>query len=173
MDLPNTYWLDESGTNCGMARLYGRGFSNERVYGYVPDVRFERTSIIGTLGLNVIIAPMIYKGTMNGEFFGGYVEQCLAPVMKKGGILILDSFSAHKVEGVLDPLIEKGVTILFQPRYSPDFNPIEHAWSKIKAYLRKAKARTYDTLFIAIGEAIDRITESDIAGWVKHCGYGQ
>lgn len=173
MDLPNTYWLDESGTNCGMTRLYGRAFSDERVNDYVPDVRFERTSVIAVLGLNGIIAPMVYKGTMNGEFFGGYIELCLAPVMKKGDTLILDSLSAHKVDGVLDSLIEKGITIMFQPRYSPDFNPIELAWSKIKAYLRKVKSRTYDTLFIAIGEAIDRITENDIAAWIKHCGYGQ
>lgn len=173
MDLPNTYWLDETGANCGMTRLYGRAFSDERINEYVPDVRFERTSLISIMGLNGIIAPMVYKGTMNGEFFGGYVEQCLVPVMKKGDTLILDSLSAHKVEGVLDPLIEKGITIRFQPRYSPDFNPIEHAWSKIKAYLRKVKARTYDALFIAIGEAIDSITKNDIDGWVKHCGYGQ
>jgi hypothetical protein len=119
MDLPNTYWLDESGTNCGMTRLYGRAFSDERINDYVPDVRFERTSVIAVLGLNGIIAPMVYKGTMNGEFFGGYIEQFLAPIMKKGDTLILDSLSAHKVRGVLDSLIEKGITVLFQPRYSP------------------------------------------------------
>jgi transposase len=172
MDLPNTYWLDESGTNCGMTRLYGRAFSNERINDYVPDVRFERTSVIAVLGLNGIIAPMVYKGAMNGEFFGGYVEQILAPALKKGDTLILDSLSAHKVNGALDSLIEKGITVMFQPRYSPDFNPIELAWSKIKSYLRKVKARTYDTLFVAIGQGIDSISKNDIAGWVKHCGYG-
>jgi transposase len=173
MDVSNTYWLDESGTNCGMTRLYGRAFSDERINDYVPDVRFERTSVIAAMGLDGIIAPMVYKGTMNGEFFGGYVERFLAPAMKKGDTLILDSLSAHKANGVLDSLIEKGVNIVFQPRYSPDFNPIELAWSKIKAYLKKVKARTYDSLFTAIGDAINRITISDIVGWVKHCGYGQ
>jgi transposase len=173
LDVSKLKFLDEMSVNCGMTRLYGRAFSNERVNDYVPDVRFERTSIIGALGSNGIIAPMVYKGTMNGELFGGYVELFLAPVMKKGDTLILDSLSAHKVVGVLDSLIEKGVTVLFQPRYSPDFNPIEKKKKKIKAYLRKVKARTHDTLVIAIGEAIERITESDIQGWVKHCGYGQ
>lgn len=173
MEITNTYWLDETGINCGMTRLYGRAFSDERINEYVPDVRFERTSIIAAMGLDGIIAPLVYKGTMNGEFFGGYVEQCLAPVMKKGDTLILDNLSAHKVYGVLDPLLEKGVNIKFQPRYSPDFNPIEHAWSKIKSYLRKVKARTYDTLFIAIGEAINDVSINDTAGWIKHCGYGQ
>jgi len=173
MDVSNTYWLDESGVNGGMTRLYGRAFSNERINDYVPDVRFERTSIIAALGLNGIIAPMVYKGTMNGAFFSAYVEQSLAPVMKKGDTLILDSLSAHKVGGALDPLIEKGIIVIFQPRYSPDFNPIEHAWSKIKSYLRKVKARIFDNLFNAIGEAFEQITKSDIIGWVKHCGYGQ
>jgi transposase len=173
VDLPNTYWLDESGTNCGETRLYGRAFSNERVNDYVPDVRFERTSIIAVLGLNGIVAPMVYKGSMTGDFFRGYVEKFLAPVMKKGDTLILDSLSAHKVVGAFDSLFEKGVIVKFQPRYSPDFNPIENAWSKIKAYLRKVKARTFDSLFSAIGEAINTITKTDILAWVKHCGYGQ
>jgi transposase len=172
MDISHTYWLDETGTNCGMTRLYGRDFSNWRIHDYVPDVRFERTSVIGAMGLNGVIAPMVYKGTMNGEFFGAYIEQFLAPVMKEGDTLYLDSLSAHKVIGALDTLSAKGVTVRFLPRYSPDFNPIELAWSKIKAYLRKVKARTYDTLFSAIGDALQNITQDDIRAWVKHCGYG-
>ncbi len=156
-----------------MTRLYGRAFSGERVNDYVPDVRFERTSIISVLGLNGIIAPMVYKGSMDGELFCGYIEQFLAPVMKQGDTLILDNLSAHKVNGALDLLLEKGINVKFQPRYSPDFNPIENAWSKIKAYLRKVKARTFDTLFSAIGEALNTVTHSDIKGWLKHCGYGQ
>jgi transposase len=156
-----------------MTRLYGRAFANERVNDYVPDVRFERTSVIAVLGLNGIIAPMVYKGSMDGGLFCGYIEQFLAPEMKPGDTLILDSLSAHKVSGALDPLINKGVTIKFQPRYSPDYNPIENAWSKIKSFLRKAKARTFDTLFTAIGEALGIITPNDISGWVKYCGYGQ
>jgi transposase len=171
MDISNTYWLDETGVNCAMTRLYGRAFSDERIHEYIPDARFERTSMIGAMGLNGVIAPMVYKGTMDGKFFTEYVIQFLAPAMKKGDTLILDNLSVHKVAGALDALTEKGITILFQPRYSPDFNPIELAWSKIKAYLRKMKARTYDALFIAIGESINTITEKDIMGWVKHCGY--
>lgn len=172
IDTETTYWLDESSINCGMTRLYGRAFSNERVNDYVPDVRFERTSVVGALGLRGVVAPLVYKGTMNGEFFSAYIENCLAPSMKRGDTLILDNLSSHKVDYALQPLIDKGVKVVFLPPYSPDFNPIELAWSKIKSYLRKAKARTYDSLFVAIGEALDNITESDILGWVKHCGYG-
>jgi transposase len=172
MELSNTYWLDESGINCGMTRLYGRAFPGERIIDYVPDVRFERTSVIAALGLDGIVAPMVYKGTLTGALFRAYVEQFLAPVMKKGDTLILDNLSVHRVSGALDSLVEKGVTVIFQPRYSPDLNPIENAWSKIKAYLRKVKARTHEDLFKAIGEAIDSIERNDIAGWIKHCGYG-
>lgn len=155
-----------------MTRLYGRAPSNERINEYVPDVRFERTSVMGAMGLNGIIAPLTYKGTLNGEFFGVYVKECLAPAMKAGDTIMLDNLSAHKVENALKPLYDKGINVVFLPPYSHDFNPIEQAWSKIKAYLRKIKARTYDELFSAMGCALDLVTFEDIKGWVLNCGYG-
>jgi len=154
-----------------MTRLYGWGEKSERVEDYVPDVRFERTSIIAALNIKGVTAPLTYKGTMNGEFFGGYVEQCLAPCLKFGDIAIIDNLSAHKVKGMLKPLYDKGVTVLFLPPYSPDFNPIEMMWSKLKAVLRKLKARTYEDVQSALQQALDSITESDIANWIKHDGY--
>jgi len=172
IDVPTTYWLDETGSNCGMTRLYGRAFSNDRIYDYVPDVRFERTSVIGALGINGVVAPIVYKGTLNGEFFRAYLEQCLAPALKEGDTVIMDSCSAHTATDVLTPLFDKGINVVFLPVYSPDFNPIELAWSKIKAYLRKVKARTADQLIDAIADALDTITQMDIIGWVEHCGYG-
>ena len=171
IDTGKTYWLDQTGINCGMTRLYGRGYSHERVNEYVPDVRFERTSIMGAMGLSGIIAPLAYKGTLNGEFFSTYVKECLAPAMKKGDTLMLDNLSSHKVKDALKPLNDKGIKIVFLPPYSHDFNPIEQAWSKIKAYLRKVKARAFDELFSAIGFALDTISHNDIAAWVIHCGY--
>ena len=156
-----------------MTRLYGRAFSNERIYDYVPDVRFERTSVIGALGLNGIVAPLVYKGTLNGDFFHAYLEQCLAPALKKGDTVIMDNCSAHTAKNVLMPLFDKGINVVFLPVYSPDFNPIELAWSKIKAYLRKMKARTADELLDAIAGALGTITQMDIIGWIRHCGYGQ
>jgi transposase len=171
IDTSNTYWLDQTGINCGMTRLYGRGYSNERVNEYVPDVRFERTSIMGAIGLYGIIAPLAYKGTLNGEFFSTYVKECLAPAMKKGDTLMLDNLSSHKVKDALKPLYDKEVKVVFLPPYSHDFNPIEQAWSKIKAYLRKVKARAFDELFSAIGLALDNISLEDISAWIKYCGY--
>ena len=171
MDVGNVYWLDQMGINCGMTRLYGRAFKNERINDYVPDVRFERTSVMGALGINGMIAPLVYKGTLNGELFGVYVKEVLAPAMKKGDTIILDNLSPHKVKDILKPLIDKSVKVVFLPVYSPDFSPIELAWSKIKAFLRKIKARTFDDLFSSLGKAIDSIVHSDIVGWIKHCGY--
>jgi transposase len=171
MPVRRTYWLDQMSVNCGMTRLYGRAFKNERINDYVPDVRFERTSVMGALGVEGMIAPLAYKGTLNGEFFGVYVKEVLAPTMKSGDTLILDNLSPHKVKDVLKPLIEKDITVIFLPAYSPDLNPVELAWSKIKAFLRKVKARTFDDLFLALGNAIDSILHSDIEGWINHCGY--
>jgi len=171
MNVGNVYWLDQMSINCGMTRLYGRAYKNERINDYVPDVRFERTSVMGALGLDGMIASLAYKGTLNGDFFRVYVKEVLAPSMKKGDTLVLDNLSPHKVKDVLKPLIDKGIYVIFLPVYSPDFSPVELAWSKIKAFLRKVKARTFDDLFSALGNAIDTISHSDIVGWIRHCGY--
>ena len=170
--MTGTYWLDETSVNCGMTRLYGRAHSNERINDHVPDVRFERTSVMGAMGAGGIIAPLTYKGTLNGGFFGAYVKDCLAPAMKRGDTLVLDNLSAHKAQGALRPLIDKGINVVFLPVYSQGFSPIEHAWSKMKAVLRKLKARAADALLPAIAQALDSIAPDDISGWIRHCGYG-
>ena len=137
LDVSKLKFLDESSVNAGMTRLYGRAPTNERVNDYVPDVRFERTSIISTLGLSGVEAPMMFEGTLNGDFFGGYVKKVLAPTLSPGDIVIMDNYSAHKVDGVLDPIYEKGATVMFLPPYSPDLNkPIENFWANVKRRLR-------------------------------------
>ena len=154
-----------------MTRLYGRAPTNERVNDYVPDVRFERTSVISTLSLNGVDAPMMFKGTLNGDFFAGYVEHVLAPTLLPGEIVVLDNYSAHKVGDALDPIYERGATVMFLPQYSPDLNPIELMWSKVKSVLRKLKARTAEELLISVGQALDSVTYDDIVGWFLHDGY--
>lgn len=171
IDISKLKFLDESSANCGMTRLYGRAPTNERVNDYVPDVRFERTSFIGALGLDGITAPMMFKGTLNGDFFGGYVEHVLAPTLSPGDIVVLDNCSAHKASDVLDPIYDKGASVMFLPAYSPDLNPIELMFSKIKSILRKLKPRTFDKLVSATGQALDLVTYSDIVGWFEHDGY--
>ena len=154
-----------------MTRLYGWGEKSARVNDYVPDVRFERSSIIATLGLDGINAPMTYTGTLNSEVFRPYVEQFLAPTLEEGDVVILDNYSVHKVKGILDPIYAKGAEVLFLPTYSPDLNPIEMAWSKIKAILRKLKPRSNEDMQIAMKTALDAITKTDAESWFSHDGY--
>ena len=154
-----------------MTRLYGWGLKSERVEDYVPDVRFERTSIISVIGLKGHMAPMTFKGTLNGELFGEYVVHILVPVLEKGDILIMDNLSSHKVLKALKPLEDKGIKILWLPQYSPDFNPIELSWSKVKSILRKKKPRTYEELEEYLTEALESITDEDCKNWFKHDGY--
>ena len=152
-------------------RLYGRAPENERIIDYVPDVRFKRESVISGMRLNGIIAPLMFKGTLNGDIFKAYIKECLAPNLRPGNIIIMDSLSAHKVKGALEPIYEKGALVFFQPKYSPDLNPIEKAWSKMKAILRKLKPRTNDELLAAMKIALDSISALDIKGWFSCAGY--
>jgi transposase len=146
--------------------------SNERVNEYVPDVRFERTSLIGAMGVEGIIAPLSYKGTLDSKLFSAYVKECLIPVLKEGDTLILDNATPHKVKSIQEMLRNLGINVKYVPAYSPELYTIEMAWSKIKAYLLKTKARTADKLVTAIGEAIDTLTKDDSLNWLKHSGYG-
>ena len=114
---------------------------------------------------------MEIDGSLNGDIFKEYVDKCLAPTLKAGDIVIMDNLSSHKVEGAIDPIIGIGAKVLYLPPYSPDLNPIEMLWSKMKAYLRKVKARTKTLLEVAIAEALNSITVSDILAWFAENGY--
>jgi transposase len=161
-------FLDETSINCGMTRLYGRALKNERIYDYVPDVRFKRTSILSTLRLNGDSVPFMFKGTLDGDLFIGYIDNFLAPTLKKNDILVLDSCSAHK-KHEMESVYEQGAEVWFLPRYSTDFSPCENGWSKAKSTLRRDKARDEPALENAMGLALD-FTSSDLIGGVKHCG---
>jgi transposase len=114
---------------------------------------------------------MTFKGTLNSQVFAACVEQCLAPMPSPGDIVAMDNLSSHKVKGVIDPILAKGATVLYLPPYSPDFNPIELSWSKMKSMLRKLKARTVEEMEEAMKISLDCFTKSDIENWVSHCGY--
>ena len=171
MDTSKLIFLDESGINTGMTRLYGRSSSGARVIDYVPDVRFERTSILSSIRANGDMVPLVFKGTLNGDLFKEYISKCLVPTLKEGDIVIMDNLSSHKVKGVVEPIIAAGASVVYLPPYSPDLNPIEMMWSKIKAYLRKVKAKTIELLETAIAEALGHVTGSDILGWFAEDGY--
>ena len=154
-----------------MTRLYGRAPSNERVNDYVPDVRFRRTSVLSSIRLDGTQIPIIFEGTLNGKLFKKYVDDFLSPSLSEGDIVILDNSSVHRAKGVLDSITARGAIALFLPPYSPDLNPIELMWSKVKSILKALKARTHETLVDALNHALSCVTLEDIAAWFKHDGY--
>jgi transposase len=185
LDPSRLVFLDECSVNCGMTRLYARAKKSERVNDYTPDVRFERTSVISTISLDGRQAPLVFKGTLDGEVFAEYVREILAPTLRAGDIVILDNLTSHKVKRALEPIYRKGASAMFLPPYSPDLNPIEMAWSKMKSILRKLKARTFEDLEKAMAvkynkrglfvkenkAALASISASDLLGWFRHDGY--
>lgn len=165
-------FLDESAVNTAMTPAYGRAERGRRVVDSVPRGYGEQTSVIAALSLRRgLIAPMTLTGAVDTLAFDAYLERVLAPCLRRGDILVLDNLNVHKASRVERVARAHGAMVLWLPPYSPDFNPIEQAWSKIKALLRRAKARTRNELEHALAEAVRLITTSDIRGWFTHCGY--
>lgn len=154
-----------------MTRLYGRGERRTRVVEYVPDARFERTSVLSAVRLSGVDVSVLFSGALNGEFFVLYVKYVLVPTLTAGDVVLLDNLSVYKVAGVLDPVFECGAFVWFLPVYSPDLNPVELLWSKMKSVLRKLKARTHEELQKVLKTALDTISIIDIKNWFKHNGY--
>lgn len=164
-------FLDESSVNLSLTRLYGRAAPEQRVVDSVPQPSGPLTTTLAVIGLRGITAPLVLSGAVNGTVFYDYLQQCVVPTLLPGDILFMDNLSAHKVAGI-DALIEaRGAHLIYLPPYSPDFNPIELAWAKVKTILRRLKARTWPTLIEALKAALLAITPQDIQGWFIHCGY--
>ena len=119
----------------------------------------------------MLFNTLVFEGSLNGELFKAYISECLVPTLHEGDIVIMDNLSSHKVKGVVEAIIAAGANVVYLPPYSPDLNPIEMMWSKIKAYLRKVKARTNELLEAAIAEALGQVTISDILAWFAENGY--
>lgn len=164
-------FLDESGVNTGMTRLYGRAAKHERVHEAVPDTRFHRTTILSSVRLDGTTVPFVFEGALNGDIFRVYVTQLLVPSLKPGDIVVMDNLSSHKVKGIVEAIKAVGASVMFLPPYSPDLNPIELMWSKIKTILRKLKVRAKEHLDDAIAYAFNCVSLADISGWFKHDGY--
>ncbi len=164
-------FLDEAGSNIAMTRLYGRGEKGERVIESVPQNYGENISMLASLSFSGIEAPMTINGAVDGIVFKIYVKKVLCPTLKAGDIVMMDNLSVHKVKGIRELIEAVGAKLIYLPPYSPDLNPIEKCWSKIKTALRKAKARTRVELEQALKEALLLITEKDALGWFKSCGY--
>jgi transposase len=154
-----------------MARLYGRAPRGERCRAPVPHGHWKSTTFVGGLTLDGIVAPMTIDGAMTGAAFLAYVEQVLVPTLRPGDIVVLDNLPAHKPVAIRQAIEGAGAIMRFLPPYSPDFNPIEMAFSKIKALLKKAAARTLNDLWEAIRKAIDAVTQKDARNFFTACGY--
>ena len=154
-----------------MARLRGRSPRGERCRATIPHGHWKTTTFTAGLRLDGLSAPMVLDGPMNGVAFRAYVEQVLVPTLRPGDVVILDNLPAHRVGGVREAIEAAGATRLFLPPYSPDFNPIEQAFAKLKALLRKLAARTVDALWDAIAHAIEHFTPSECTSYFVNSGY--
>jgi transposase len=165
-------FIDESGFHTSMTRLRARAPRGERAYGKVPRNRGKNTTLIAAITLEGVMgASMTIEGATDAEVFEAYVEHFLAPTLEEGQVVVLDGLGAHRTDRVRELIEERGADLLFLPSYSPDLNPIEEAFSKIKNIVRKAQARTREALVEAIALAISAITLEDAMGWFAHCGY--
>lgn len=171
VDFSKLIFLDESGVNLGRTRLYGRAVKNMRVRDAVPDVRFHRTTVLSSVRLDGTIVPCVFEDSLNGDIFKEYVRCFLLPTLRPGDIVVMDNLSSHKVKGIVEAIESVGAFVKFLPPYSPDFNPIELMWSKMKAILRKLKIRSKELLDDAIAEALAAVSCADILGWFQHDGY--
>jgi len=163
--------LDESGSNLALTRRSGRAAPGQRVSEGVPQNYGENITMLATIGLDGVSAPMTLNGAVDGDAFLIYVREVLCPTLSAGDIVVMDNLGAHRVAGVDEAIAAKGARVEYLPPYSPDFNPIEKCWSKIKTALRKAKARTREALEAALKEALLQITAADARAWFIHCGY--
>jgi transposase len=164
-------FIDETGINLSMTRAYARAPAGDRAVDAVPKNWGDNITVTAALTLDGIVAPMMLHGAMNACAFEAYTEQCLAPELRPGDVVALDRLNAHKTDRVRELVEAAGARLVFLPAYSPDFNPIENAWSKLKALLRKARARTLRKLSRALRWALVEITSNDAHGWFSHCGF--
>ena len=164
--------MDESGFHTSMTRLRARAPRGKRAYGRVPRKRGRNQTLIASITLEGAMGEAVsIEGATDAEIFEAYVEGFLAPVLSPGQVVVLDGLGAHRTQKVRNLVEGRGADLLFLPPYSPDLNPIEEAFSKVKGIVRKANARTRQTLDEAVGEALGAVTPEDAAGWFAHCGY--
>lgn len=165
-------FIDETGSNLAMARHYARALKGRRAVDRVPHQRGGPITVIGALTANGACAFMSVEGGTDKLVFQAYVDDVLVSELQPGDIVVLDNLGAHKCDGVRQSIEAAGCTLVFQSPYSPDLNPIEMAWSKIKAFLRGARARTRDALDLALAWAMELVSPDDALGWFQHCGVG-
>lgn len=171
LPIDHLVFLDESGVNLGMIRRYGRAVGGKRVVDHAPLTRPRATTLLSAIRVNKVIAQTSYLGGTTRSKFQQYVQETLLPELNPGDIVVMDNLAAHHGPGIAQMIAQAGAQILYLPPYSPDFNPIEKLWSKMKAYLRKYRALTCEDLDLALYQAFAAVSSSDCRNWFACAGY--
>jgi len=171
LDPARLVFIDETWASTNMARLRGRAPKGERLRSAVPHGHWKTTTFVVGLRLSGLVAPMVLDGPINRGTFQAYVDQVLVPELSPGDVVVMDNLSSHKRPAVRQAIEAAGASLLYLPPYSPDFNPIENAFAKLKALLRKAAERTVDALWTAIGRLIDGFTPAECENFFRAAGY--
>lgn len=172
MDPARFVWVDETGSHRGMTPRYSRAPRGRRAHGTAPAARGTNRTLVAALTLDGPGPGLLFDGAVDGDRFAGYVAHVLAPTLRPGQIVAMDNLRAHHRDDVRAAIEARGAELWFLPSYSPDLNPIEEGFSKFKAHLRRAEARTDETLSAAIWEGLTTLTPHNIRGWYRHAGYG-
>jgi transposase len=172
-DLPGerTFFLDEAGAATNMTRRYARSLIGERAVCKIPAGHWKTVTMIGLIGAAGPVAAVTIDGPVDGQAFKTYVQEFMVPNLRRGDVVVMDNLSSHKVSGVREMIEQVGARLMFLPPYSPDLNPIEPIWSKVKQTLRSIQARTQDALMEAVRTAFERVTADDCRHCISHCGY--
>jgi transposase len=170
-DLRHVKCIDESGLNLALTRLCGRAPRGARVPGSAPQNYGQNVTMLGALSCTGLAAVMMVEGAADADVCRAYVHEVLCPTLRAGALVVADTLSAHQAAGVPEAIAATGARMLYLPPYSPDLNPIEPCWSKLKTFLRAAKARTRTALDAAVARALATVTEADARAWFAHCGY--
>lgn len=171
MEVEKLVFIDETWTTTGMTRRYGRAPRGQRCRDSAPHGHWETTTFVGALRRHRLTAPLVTDGPLDGEIFLAYVRQFLCPTLQPGDTVILDNLSSHKVVGVKAAITASGAQVRYLPPYSPDLNPLEKLFSKLKARLRKAAARDREALWKAIGGSLNTVSANECTNYFDSCGY--
>lgn len=171
LDAARLVFIDETWLKTNMTRMYGRAPMGERLVDAVPHGHWKTTTFLAGLRVDGLSAPLVVDGAINGDIFRAYIEQHLAPTLRPGDGVVMDNLSSHKVAGVREALAAVKARPVYLPPYSPDFNPIEHVFAKLKAWLRKYGERTREGLWRRIGSLVDIFSSQECRRYLSHCGY--
>jgi transposase len=171
IDPQRLVFLDESGVATDMIRRYGRSLRGRRVHDHTPHQHWQTSTFVAALRVDGLTAPGLLDGPMDGDSFLAYLDQVLVPTLHAGDLVVMDNLAAHKVEGVRERIEASGARLWYLPPYSPDFNPIELWFAKLKALLRAARRRSVEELWTTVGECLRLFSAAECRNYFRHCGY--